>query len=289
MNLNHYQVFITVAEKGNFSKAGQELYMSQPAVSQMMGQLEEELDCKLFVRKHRGVELTAEGREFYRNVKVGIDSLNQAEQRLQEMKKLEWGVLRLGVSDTVSRYILPKYIKEFSIKYPKVRISIRSGTSSELEKMILNEIVDIVVGFKPRHIEEIEFVTMQTLHEVFVTSEEYAKKLPKKLTAKNIDKAKMMMLDKKSQTRKQIDANLLMQNIVLNPEVELANYELLAEFAKEGLGVAILSRELIQDLHVLDSDIDLPSRDVGIYFGKNAELSYAARAFANMVLENNRS
>ena len=60
MNLNLYQVFVKVAEKGNFSRAGEELFLSQPAISQMMSQLEGELGCKLFLRQFRGITLTVE-------------------------------------------------------------------------------------------------------------------------------------------------------------------------------------------------------------------------------------
>ena len=285
MNLNHYQVFVAVADKGNFSKAAQELFLSQPAVSQMMASLEAELGSKLFVRQSHGVTLTVEGREFYQIAQKGILILEQASERIREMKELEWGILRLGVSDTISRYILPKHLKTFSDKYKGIRISIRNGTSSELEDMLLNGEVDIVVGFEPRRKENIDFFSLMTVHEVFVTSKEYASKLPKPLTAENINQVKIMMLDRKSQTRKHIDAHLLLQNIVLRPVVALANYELLAEFAKEGLGIAILAREFIDGLFVLDSDIDLPTREVGFYYQRKLPLSYAARAFVEMITD----
>lgn len=280
MNLNHYQVFLEVADKGNFSRAAQELFLSQPAVSQMMAQLEEELECRLFVRHARGVSLTVEGQEFYHHIRQGMQILEQANRRIQEMKVLEWGVIRLGVSDTISRYILPKQLKKFSRQHPGIRISIRNGTSAELEKMLLNEEVDLVVGFRPNHLKSVVFCPLMTIHEVFVTSVEYAEELPEVLTAQNIDRAKIMMLDSKSQTRRQIDAHLLLQNIILKPEIELANYELLAEFAKEGLGVAILAREFIEGLSVLKSDIDLPMREVGFYYPDRIPLSHAAKAFA---------
>lgn len=125
-----------------------------------------------------------------------------------------------------------------------------------------------MVGFRPNRMEDMEFFHLMTLHEVFVVSKEYRRKLPKLLTAENIHLAKMMMLDEKSQTRKQIDAHLLLQGIELHPQVELANYELLPDLSKEGLGVAILARELVEDLEVLPSDIDRHTREVGVYYSK---------------------
>lgn len=279
MNMNLYQIFVAVAEKGNFSKAAEELFLSQPAVSQMIAQLEQELDCKLFIRQSRGVSLTTEGQEFYHLVKTGIQQLEKANLRIKEMKSLEWGNLRLGASDTISRYILPRHLKEFSQINPELRISIKNGTSMELENMLLNGEIDLVIGFEPKHPDEIEFKTLMTLHEVFVTSEEYLKKVPQPLTSENIDEVKIMLLDEKSQTRKEINKMLILQNIIIKPEVELANYELLAEFAKQGLGIAILSKELVEGLHVIDSNIELPTRDVGYYYKKKTDLSLAAQAF----------
>lgn len=285
MNLNHYQVFMTVAEKGNFSRAGKELFLSQPAVSQMMSQLEEELDCRLFVRQSRGVSLTVEGQEFYDHVKQGMQALEQANRRVYEMKALKWGVIRIGASDTISRYILPRQLKSFSRQHPRLHIHIRNGTSNELERMLADEEIDLVVGFKPGRLDDVVFYPLMTVHEVFVTSKEYAAQLPDLLTAANIDQAKIMMLDRKSQTRKQIDAHLLLQNISLKPEIELANYELLAEFAKEGLGIAILAQEFIEDLCVLKSDIDLPMREVGFYHARKVPLSHAAAAFVETLMQ----
>lgn len=283
MNLNHYKVFVKVAERGNFSKAGQDLFLSQPAVSQMMNQLEEDLGCNLFVRQNRGVTLTKEGEEFYNNVKPGIQGMEQAEIRIKEMKELKWGVLRLGASDTVSRYILPEYIKTYSHRFPRLKINILNGTSHELESMLINGEVEIVVGFRPRRENDIDFHTIMALHEAFVSSREYRNNLPEKLTPGNISKARMMMLDRKSQTRKQIDAQLLAQNIVLNPHIELANYDLLSEFAKEGMGVAVLAKEFIEGLEIIESDIKLPTREVGIYYQREIPLSFAAKSFVDMM------
>lgn len=285
MNLNHYAVFLEVADKGNFSKAGKELFLSQPAVSQMMSQLEEDVNCKLFIRQSRGVILTREGQEFYKLVKLGMLKLEEANERMKEMKQLDWGALRLGASDTISRYILPKHLKEFTNKYPKIRVSIRNGTSKELENMLDNGEIDTVIGFKPNNKIDYKFYKLMTLHEVFVASMEYSKTIPNVLTRNNIDDIKIMLLDEKSQTRKEINAHLLMQNITLNPEVELANYELLAEFAKQGLGVAILSKELIKGLKVIKSEIDLPTRDVGLYHLNKIPLSYAAENFVNSLVK----
>lgn len=285
MNMNLYPLFVAVAEKGNFSRAAEELFLSQPAVSQMIGQLEQELDCKLFTRQSRGVSLTTEGQEFYHLVKKGLQQLDKANLRIKEMKSLEWGKLRLGASDTISRYILPKHLKEFTNRNPEIRITIQNGTSLELETMLLNGEIDLVIGFEPKHSGEIVFKTLMTLHEVFVTSEEYLRKIPQPLTSENINQVKIMLLDEKSQTRKEINKLLLLQNIMLKPEVELANYELLAEFAKQGLGIAILSKELVEGLHVIDSTIDLPTRNVGYYYKKKTDLSLVAKAFISTLNE----
>ncbi|EFR31973.1 LysR family transcriptional regulator [Eremococcus coleocola] len=283
MNLNHYQVFVTVAEYGNFSKAAHKLFMSQPAVSQIISQLESELDCHLFVRQNRGVELTQEGRDFYQLVKIGLENLYQARHHMEELKDLNHGTLRIAGSDTISRYILPKRLKNFSKIYPGIRMQIKNGTSGQLQDMLSWGQVDVVLGFEPKNQTMVDFYPLMTLHESFVAAKVYAQVLPEKITAQNISQAKLMMLDRKSQTRQAIDAHLLKRGIRVQPDIELANYELLAEFARQGLGMAILARELVEDLVILETDIKLPQRQVGFYITKNMPLSHAAKAFMDFV------
>ena len=120
MNISYdlYRLFYMVAKKGSITAAAEALYISQPAVSQSIRQLEEGLGCRLFLRTAKGVTLTAEGRELYGYVSVGIDELEKGEKRLSALVNLDSGEMHIGASDmTIQFYLLP-YLEKFHEQYP---------------------------------------------------------------------------------------------------------------------------------------------------------------------------
>ncbi|WP_164470919.1 LysR family transcriptional regulator [Vaginisenegalia massiliensis] len=274
-----YQVFIEVAKRGNFSKAAQELYLTQPAVSQMISSLEQDLGVKLFARQSRGVSLTQEGQVFYQHIIQALDQIDQAEQMMQSMKDLQSGLLRIGVSDTVSRYVLPKSLKRFAERYPHILVQIASGTSQELEVMLQQDQVDLVIGFQPQQLDDYDFHCLLVIHEAVVASAELASQLNPVNDVQELNQVKLMMLDRKSGTRQRIDQALSDQGIDLKPDIELASYELLAAFARESMGLAILSKEFVENLEVISVPFKLPERPMGYYTKKSASLSIASQAF----------
>ena len=129
VKLELYRVFRAVAEKGNISAAAQELYISQPAVSQSIRQLEEQLQIRLFSRGSRGVTLTGEGKLLLEYVRRGLGLLESGEEKLSQVRELLAGELTIGASDTVTKtYLLPK-LEAFHKAYPDIRIRILNGTT----------------------------------------------------------------------------------------------------------------------------------------------------------------
>ena len=111
VNLELYRVFYAVARCGSLTKAAEELYISQPAVSQAVKQLENQLGGKLFIRTHRGMELSEPGgRQMFEAVEQALRILDGAEARYAELKNTATGVLRICASDTVATHFLIDYI-----------------------------------------------------------------------------------------------------------------------------------------------------------------------------------
>ncbi|WP_459129438.1 LysR family transcriptional regulator [Guggenheimella bovis] len=283
MKLSIYQVFLKACEKKNFSQAAQELFLTQPAVSQMMSSLEEELQTTLFVRLPRGVQLTEEGQAYYLKVKEAMKLLSDAEELLSDRKALRSGVLRLAVSDMVSRYLLPETLKLFSRKYPALKVRILSGTTKELEEHLRAGDVDLVIGFIPDDERELIFHELLRVHDGFVASEELLHSLPEKPTIQDLKKHRIMMLDRRSESRKRTDATLLANGIELKPDIELASHDLLIEFARHSLGIALLTLEFSEDLKEIKLPLSLPSRPIGYYYRKSSPLTKASEAFIDLL------
>ena len=123
VNLELYRVFYTVARCGSLTKAAEELYISQPAVSQAIKQLEHQLGTPLFNRMHKGMELSAQGGELiFGDVSKALQLLGNAEDKLTEITQSATGTLRIGASETIFQYLLSEKIVEYHKLYPQVKI-----------------------------------------------------------------------------------------------------------------------------------------------------------------------
>jgi len=143
INLDQYRVFLETARCKSFTKAAEQLFITQPAVSQAIRQLEEYLDAKLFSRSPRGVTLTGEGELLYRYAEGAISLLEGAENRFAEMKALQQGTLRLGASDTLCRHFLIFYLREYARRYPGISLNVTNRTSMETAEMTYSGRVEL--------------------------------------------------------------------------------------------------------------------------------------------------
>ena len=142
-NLNNYVIFHTVAKAGNISKAANQLYISQPAISKSISKLEAELGTALFSRSSKGVTLTEEGQVLYEYVERAFDSLNMGEENLKNYKELGIGHIRIGVSTSLCKHILLDYLKDFIRENPNIKFSIDCHSTVNTIKLLRNEDIDI--------------------------------------------------------------------------------------------------------------------------------------------------
>ena len=135
-HLSQYRIFYEVARCGNISRAAKELYISQPAISKAIGKLEESLGTRLFLRNSRGVQLTPEGNVLFQHVAAAFDSLSRGEKELKRIHDFHIGQLKIGVSNTLCKYVLLPYLKSFVEKYPHVNITIESQSTAHTLEML---------------------------------------------------------------------------------------------------------------------------------------------------------
>lgn len=172
-NLNNYVIFHTVAKAGNISKAANQLYISQPAISKAISKLEEELGNALFNRSSRGVTLTEEGQVLYEYVERAFDSLNMGEENLKNYKELGIGHIRIGVSTSLCKHILLDYLKDFIRENPNIKFSIDCHSTVNTIKLLKNDDIDIGLICNTELPKGIVYSPVKEIHDVFVASPEY--------------------------------------------------------------------------------------------------------------------
>mgnify|MGYP002528855590 CR=1 FL=1 len=132
-------IFKIVANYLSFTKAAEQLFISQPAVSKTIRNLEEEYRITLFLRKRNSIELTSDGKEFLSYTNKILEIYSEMENQFLHQNEKFPDLINFGVSTTLANYIIPKVIAKFRVQFPKTNFSITSGNSEDIEELILNQ------------------------------------------------------------------------------------------------------------------------------------------------------
>lgn len=172
-SLNSYYVFYTVAKAGNISKAANQLFISQPAISKAISKLEHELGTDLFCRSSRGVSLTEEGQVLYEYVERAFDNLNKGEENLKQYTQLGLGHIRIGVSTSLCKHILLDYLKDFIRENPHIKFSIDCHSTINTIKLLKNDEIDIGLICNTELPKGIVYSPVRKIHDIFIASSDY--------------------------------------------------------------------------------------------------------------------
>ena len=290
VNLELYRVFYTVAKCGSLTKAAQELYISQPAVSQAIKQLESQLGVSLFNRTHRGMELSsAGGKLIFKNVEDALALIDEAENSLTELKTTATGTIRIGATDSIFAHLLADKIAQFNEKYPAVRLELLSSTSPYTVNQLKEGQCDIAFINLPLEDDDVRFYgTVTHLNDIFVAGRKFEHIKGADMPLKRLQELPLLMIEENTVFRRELSKYTRSLGIQLNPDIEVANWDLMIKLAVKGMGVGCIPREYCQkqlesgELFELNTTPALPVRGVGIALAKHIKLSFAMKEFIAM-------
>ena len=290
INFELYKIFYTVAKKGSFSAAAKELYVSQSAVSQSIKSLETQSNSALFIRGTKHVKLTSVGEMLYSHVEQAYSLIKTAEAKMREMQLLELGEIKIGVGDTILRHLLIPVLHKYVLEYPMIKIQIINRTSPGIINSLKSGAVDLGIVTLPVIDKDIDSPVFKEVEDVFVTSSRFEYLNGKEVTPDELAALPLLLLQKESSTRRNLDSYFNSIGINISPEIELESMELLVELSKIGLGVAHVLRESVSEmvssgeLFIVKLAEPLPKRKLGVAKLRNVPLSPAAKVFESMLL-----
>ena len=285
--LDYYRMFYETARFSSFSTAAQHLYISQSAISQCIHQLESELGVQLFVRTRRGVSLTNEGKLLFSKVENAINSIEQGEKQLERLKHLESGEITIAAGDTITTHFLLQYLEEFHALYPDIRIEMANSYTSQLLSLVKAGKADLAFINMPLDDDELEIEPCFEINDVFVCGPNFEKN--SSYSWDEIADLPLILLEKNSSSRRFLDKNFKEKEISLKPQIEVAVHDLLIRFASIHLGVSCVIEQFSKEeldkgiIKKLPLDPPLPKRSIGCAYLKNTPLSYAAKAFLDLI------
>lgn len=291
INYESYKVFYLVATTLSFSEASKQLYISQSAVSQSIKSLEKKLGQPLFVRSTKSVQLTPAGQILLKHVEPAICLIRRAESQLLDNEILGMGQLHIGASDTICRYFLVPYFKQFHQKFPNVPIKVTNATSLSCVNLLEQGKVDLIVTNLPNSKLPHAFIrkTVCEFHDVFIANPSYFKLEGKELTFEELKQYPLLMLDGTSTTSEFLHSLFLKHQLELIPDIELSSNDLLIDLAKIGLGIAFLPDYCLNsdspDLFILHTSETIPARHIAVSVNTNHPTSTSAEEFLKLLPE----
>ena len=288
VNLELYRVFYTVAKCGSLTRAAEELYISQPAVSQSIKQLENQLGVTLFIRTHRGMQLTEQGgKMIFEEVERALRLFDEAESRLEQTKGSASGTIRIGASDTIFEYFLADKIVDFHEKFPAVKIELMADfTPDTIEKLKANR-CDVAFVNLPIEVDpelELEGNCMR-LNDIFIASDKFQELSAGVISLSKLKKYPLIMMDKNTVARHALDAFMGRMGVELTAAIEVGSWDLMKRLVEKGMGIGVIPREYATakleegTLFEVRTDPVLPVRSVGMLLPKNKPVSYALHSF----------
>ncbi|MDY3888734.1 MAG: LysR family transcriptional regulator [Agathobacter sp.] len=291
MDINYelYKVFYYVASSLSFSEASKKLFISQSAVSQSIKTLEKKLDQPLFIRSTKKVQLTPAGQVLFKHIEPAMNLIARGENQLLDSTTLGLGQLHIGASDTICRYFLVPYLKEFHKTYPNVPIKVTNATSIQCVDLLEQGKVDMIITNFPNGYLNHSYIrkTVADFSDVFIANPNYFHLKQKQISYQELNQYPIMMLDRHSTTSEFLRNVFLQHQLELVPEIELSSNDLLLDLAKIGLGIAFVPDYCVpantKDLFILDMKEKLPNRQMIAAVNTGLPISAATEAFLSIL------
>ncbi|MDD3205929.1 MAG: LysR family transcriptional regulator [Lachnospiraceae bacterium] len=291
-NLEYYKVFYYVAKLGSITMAGEQLSISQPAVSQSLKQLEKVLGTKLCVRISKGVRLTKEGELLYSYIQKGYEEMELGEQMLSKMLNLDVGEIRIGASDMTLQFYLLPFLERFHEKYPKIKVIVTNAPTPETLRYLQQGKIDFGVVSTPFEAkDDIQAIEVKEIEDVFVAGRKFIPYKHHTLDLQELEKLPLISLEENTSTRTYMDAFLAKNGVVLHPEFELATSDMIVQFTLRNLGIGNVMRDFakpyLEDGRLFELRFNkiIPKRHFCVVLDAKNPMSAAARKLMQLIQE----
>lgn len=242
------QIFKVVAEQLSFTKASERLFISQPAVSKTIKNLEESYKSNFFIRKRNSIELTEDGKAFLKYANRILSIYQEMEQHFLILKDALPEKIHFGVSSTAATYIIPKVLAKFSTQYPQVDVVMTSGNSEEIESLILNEQLNFGITEGKNTNQQLHFDKFIKDEIVLVTNVKNDSVKHNTIDKSDLGRLPIVERERGSGTRDVI-YNILKENAItnLNTILHLNSTEAIKNYLYHSEGYAFLSIHAVTD------------------------------------------
>lgn len=246
MLIDPLRIFVTVVEEKSFSRAADELYLSQPGVSLHIRNLENEFGAKLINRSSKHVELTQAGEILYRNAYNILNQYNQVVEEINLLRNVVSGTLKIGASFTIGEYILPKVLAQTAKKYPSIDIVVTIANTDEISQALHHNHLDIGIVEGQVNLSDLSMEPFMEDEMVLIVPNEH--QLREKTAAKIDDLQDLIWILRENGSGTRAFSDHLIKNLGLTVKKTyvFSSHQGVKEAVICGLGIAVVSRLIVQ-------------------------------------------
>jgi DNA-binding transcriptional LysR family regulator len=288
MELYPLKVFLTVATERSFSRAGEKLLRTQPAISIAIQRLESDLKEKLIDRSGRELLLTDAGRVVLEFAKRFQNLESELENSLRELKDNYAGRLAIGANETAALYLI-SHIEQYRRLFPKVKVQVRRSESSKIPSQLLDGELELgVVSYDPAD-DHLLTQVLYTDRLALVVSPRHRFAGRTDISIAELDMETFIAHNVISPYREAVLREFQRQRVPLNMDVEMPTVETIRRLVQDNEGVAFLPRmcveqeiksDLLREIRVKELNIE---RKIRLVYPARRALSHAAKAFLDVV------
>ncbi|GAA2896250.1 transcriptional regulator CynR [Streptomyces mexicanus] len=287
--LRHLRYLIAVAEHGNFTRAAEELRISQPTLSQQIKQLERVVGVQLLDRSGRSVRLTDAGDAYVHYARRALRDLAAADRAVLDVADLSRGSLRLATTPTFTAYLVGPLVQELHTRHPGITLQFRETTQDRIEAGLLADEIDLGIAFAGPHSPGITAHALFTEELSLVVTAHGADLAPHRpVPVRRLAEQRLALLSKDFVTRGHIDSYFAEHHISPSIAVEANSIQALTEIVRRTPSLATVLPDAITDDHPhlrpVPLDPPLPARRVTLLRRDSAYQSAAARAFTQLAI-----
>jgi len=290
INFDGIQAFVVTAELGNFSKAADQLHITQTALSRRVQALEAQLDLKLLYRTTRLVELTPVGKEFLPQARAMVSEMRNTIARLKESTAQNKGSFTLACLPSMASYLLPQLIQRYAKHYPHNRIRMIDASSFEVREAVLKNHAEFGVAIQNEaHPDLVESHLLDDAL-VFICPKKHVLSHQASVSWAEMKGIDLISVSGLMATRISMDYQLSKRGITLKSAYEVQHHATAVSLVSAGLGCAILPSSTLPDGErpgLVKVPLVRPTvkRKVALIRRKNVQLSPAAQIFHDLMLE----
>lgn len=290
LTLRQLKVFESVARRLNYTRAAEELHLTQPAVSMQVKQLEDQLGVALFEQLGKRIHLTDAGHEVLGYARTITQQLDELEGILNRLKGLSGGRLRIAVA-TTANYFIPTLLGAFSRRYPDVTVSLDVTNRETLLRDLAENTVDLVIMGQPPAELDVEAQAFMDNPLIVVAPPDHPLADKKRIPLSRLQEETFLVRESGSGTRIAMERFFAERGMRLKTGMEVGSNEAIKQSVQAGLGLGLLSRVTIEQelalkrLVVLDVAEFPIMRHWYIVHRRGKRLSAPAEAFKQFVLK----